>query len=157
MFIFLTSPKPLSSNFWALNCVVNFTGSNLFEPELDLNLWSSPRFRHLPELNHRSSSRFTEILKEPDQTRLRQHYIHYESQPEAGVAGPACHVLLIVQDRLVTTANFFGVWCEYYTVHGQGQARFFVAWPGPHRVKGQARSIGLTWPDPGLTRPCLRA
>ena len=63
------------ANFWALNCVGNFTGSNLFEPELDLNLWSGPRFRHLPEPNHRSSSRFTEILKEPDRTGLRQHYI----------------------------------------------------------------------------------
>ena len=64
----------LSSKLLALNCVGNFTGSNLFEPELDLNLWSGPRFRHLPEPNHRSSSRFTEILKELDRTGLRQHY-----------------------------------------------------------------------------------
>ena len=62
------------ANFWALNCVGNFTGLNLFEPELDLNLWSGPRFRHLPEPNHRSSSRFMEILKEPDRTGLQQHY-----------------------------------------------------------------------------------
>ena len=67
-------PNLFLANFWALNCVGNFTGSNLFEPELDLNLWSGPRFRHLPELNHRSSSRFTEILKELDQTGLQQHY-----------------------------------------------------------------------------------
>ena len=67
-------PNLFLANFWALNCVGNFTGSNLFEPELDLNLWSSPRFRHLPEPNHRSSSRFMEILKEPDRTGLRQHY-----------------------------------------------------------------------------------
>ena len=63
------------ANFWALNCVGNFTGLNLFEPELDLNPWSGPRFRHLPEPNHRSSVRFTEILKEPDRTELQQHYV----------------------------------------------------------------------------------
>ena len=67
-------PNLFLANFWALNCVGNFTGSNLFEPELDLNLWSGPRFRHLPEPNHRSSSRFMEILKELDRTRLWQHY-----------------------------------------------------------------------------------
>ena len=69
-------PNLFLANFWALNCVGNFTGSNLFEPEvpeLDLNLWSGPRFRHLPEPNHRSSSRFTEILKELDRSGLRQH------------------------------------------------------------------------------------
>ena len=66
-------PNLFLANFWALNCVGNFTGLNLFEPELDLNLWSSPRFRHLPEPNHRSSSRFMEVLKEPDRTRLWQH------------------------------------------------------------------------------------
>ena len=70
-------PNLFLTNFWALNCVGNFTGSNLFEPELDLNLWSGPRFRHLPKPNHRSSSRFMEILKEPDQTRLWQHYLHF--------------------------------------------------------------------------------
>ena len=53
-------PNLFLENFWALNCVGNFTGLNLFEPELDLNLWSGPRFM--------------EILKEPDRTRLRQHY-----------------------------------------------------------------------------------
>ena len=68
-------PNLFLANFWALNCVGNFTDSNLFEPELDLNLWSGPRFRHLPELNHRSSSRFMEILKELDQTGLWQHYL----------------------------------------------------------------------------------
>ena len=31
-------PNLFLANFWALNCVGNFTGSNLFEPELDLNL-----------------------------------------------------------------------------------------------------------------------
>ena len=75
-------PNLFLANFWALNCVGNFTGSNLFEPEvpeLDLNLWSGPRFRHLPEPNHRSSSRFTEILKEPDRTGLRQHYRRREN------------------------------------------------------------------------------
>ena len=40
-------PNLFLANFWALNCVGNFTRSTLFEPELDLNLWSSPRFRHL--------------------------------------------------------------------------------------------------------------
>ena len=52
-------PNLFLANFWALNCVGNFTGLNLFEPELVLNLWSSPRFRHLPELNqvHRNPQR----------------------------------------------------------------------------------------------------
>ena len=42
-----------------------------------------------------------------------------------------------------------------YTVHrqGQGQARFFMAWPSLHRVKGQVRWVGPTWPNPGSTRP----
>ena len=31
-------PNLFLANFWALNCVGKFTGSNLFEPELDLNL-----------------------------------------------------------------------------------------------------------------------
>jgi hypothetical protein len=31
--------------------VKKFTGSNLFEPELDLNQWSGLGFGHLPELN----------------------------------------------------------------------------------------------------------
>jgi hypothetical protein len=39
------------TTFWALTCVGKFTGSNLFEPELNLNRWSSPGFGHLPELN----------------------------------------------------------------------------------------------------------
>ena len=30
-------PNLFLANFWALNCVGNFTGLNLFEPELDLN------------------------------------------------------------------------------------------------------------------------
>ena len=68
-------PNLFLANFWALNCVGNFTGLNLFEPELDLNLWSGPKFRNLPQLNHRSSSRFMKILKEPDRTRLWQHYL----------------------------------------------------------------------------------
>ena len=62
-----------------------------------------------PYRQHRLPRRFTDNLPEV----LAPVPIHYESQPEAGVAGPACHVLLIVQDRLVTTANSFGVWCEY--------------------------------------------
>ena len=77
-------PNLFLANIWALNCVGNFTGSNLFEPELDLNLWSSPRFRHLPEPNHRSSSRFTEILKEPDRTRLQQHYFRWDGFSDFG-------------------------------------------------------------------------
>ena len=38
-------PNLFLANFWALNCVGNFTRLNLFEPELDLNLWSGPRFQ----------------------------------------------------------------------------------------------------------------
>ena len=75
VYILKHHPNLFLANFWRQNCVGNFTGLNLFEPELDLNLWSSPRFRHLPEPNHRSSSRFTEILKELDWTGLQQHYL----------------------------------------------------------------------------------
>ena len=70
---FRTSPKPLSSKLLGTKLCGKFYRFKPVEPELDLNLWSSPRFRHLPEPNHRSSSRFMEILKEPDRTRLWQH------------------------------------------------------------------------------------
>ena len=53
--------------------------------------------------------RFTDNLPEA----LAPAPTHYESQPEAGVAGPAHCVLQIVRDRLVTAANSFGVWHEY--------------------------------------------
>ena len=87
-------PNLFLANFWTLNCVGNFTGSNLFKPELDLNLWSSSRFRHLPELNHRSNSRFMEILKEPDWTRLRQHY--YKPAWVMGVGHSGCGYRLLI-------------------------------------------------------------
>ena len=52
---------------WVLTYMGNFEGLNLFEPEPGLNLWSDQRFRHQPELNHRSSLGFSKILWELDQ------------------------------------------------------------------------------------------
>jgi hypothetical protein len=62
-----------------------------------------------PCRQRRLPKRFTDNLPEA----LVPAPTHYESQPEAGVAGPARRVLLIVRDRLVTIANSFGVWREY--------------------------------------------
>ena len=62
-----------------------------------------------PYRQRRLPRRFTDNLPEA----LAPAPVPYESQPEAGVAGPARRVLLIVQDRLVTTANSFGVWRDY--------------------------------------------
>jgi hypothetical protein len=62
-----------------------------------------------PYRQRRLPRRFTDNLPEA----LAPAPTHYESQPEAGVAGPARRVLLIVRDRLVTAANSFGVWRDY--------------------------------------------
>jgi hypothetical protein len=62
-----------------------------------------------PYRQRRLPRRFTDNLPEALAPARTQH----ESQPEAGVAGPVRRVLLIVRDRLVTTANSFGVWREY--------------------------------------------
>ena len=39
-----------------------------------------------------------------------------------------------------------------YTVQGQGQgqARFFVSWPGPHRVRAKPSDLARPWPDLAL-------
>ena len=64
-----------------------------------------------PYRQRRLPRRFTDNLPEA----LAPVPMPYESQPEAGVAepGPVRRVLLIVRDRLVTTANSFGVWRDY--------------------------------------------
>jgi hypothetical protein len=62
-----------------------------------------------PYRQHRLPRRFTDNLPEvlaPPPTR-------YASEPGVPLAGPAHRVLLMVRDKLVMAANFFGVWCEY--------------------------------------------
>lgn len=79
----------------------------LSKPPLSLPLPLTASGR--PYRQRRIPRRFTDNLPEA----LAPAPAHDESQPEAGVAGPARRVLLIVRDRLVTIANSFGVWREY--------------------------------------------
>lgn len=69
-------------------------------PSLPPTLTASGR----PYRQHRLPKRFTDNLP----VALAPVPTSYESQP-----GPARRVLLIVRDRLVTTANSFGVWRDY--------------------------------------------
>ena len=79
----------------------------LSKPPLSLPLPLTASGR--PYRQRRIPRRFADNLPEA----LAPAPTHDESQPEAGVAGPARRVLLIVRDRLVTIANSFGVWREY--------------------------------------------
>jgi hypothetical protein len=68
-----------------------------------------------PYHQHRLPRRFTDNLPEALAPAPTHHELQ-DSQPEAGGAGPAhrvARILLVVRDRLVTTANSFGVWRDY--------------------------------------------
>ena len=109
---------PDLSCFWALNYVGNFIGSNLFEPELDLNRRSSSKFRQLAEPNRRSSSRFSKILWEPDWTELRHHYSWEHSWiGNDGAVITAANPAVIPHDLLSPFLHCFSatreVGCEY--------------------------------------------
>ena len=62
-----------------------------------------------PYCECRLPRRFMDTLPEA----LAPAFIPQESQIEAEAPGPICHVLLIVRDRLITTANSFGIWWDY--------------------------------------------
>ena len=62
-----------------------------------------------PYCEHRLPRRLTDDIPEA----LASAPLPHESQPETGATGSVCHVLLIVWDKLVTTANSFGVWHDY--------------------------------------------
>ena len=82
------------------------------EPELPKSPLSLPpplTASGRPYRQRRLPKRFTDNLPEA----LAPAPTHHETQPEAGVTGPACRVLLVVRDRLVTIANSFGVWRDY--------------------------------------------
>ena len=62
-----------------------------------------------PYRERRLPRRFTDNLPEA----LASVPLPHESQPETGAKESVRRVLLIVRDRLVTTANSFGVWHDY--------------------------------------------
>ena len=74
-------------------------------PPLPPTLTASGRPYH----ERRLPRRFTDNLPEA----LAPAPLPHELQPETGATGSVRRVILIVQDRLVTTANSFGVWRDY--------------------------------------------
>ena len=51
-------PNLFLANFWALNCVGNLTGSNLFEPELDRTGLRQHCMRGAPDVLEFRESKF---------------------------------------------------------------------------------------------------
>jgi hypothetical protein len=73
----------------------------LLPPTLTASRW--------PYYECRLLRRFTDNLPGALAPALLPHKL----QPEAGATRSVHHVLLIVQDKLVTIANLFGVWHDY--------------------------------------------
>ncbi|KAF8161888.1 hypothetical protein BJ912DRAFT_935761 [Pholiota molesta] len=104
---FMMDPWYLTA-IWILTLKLEHRMHNHHIPKAWMLTYANSKWTSAAQLPE--ASRYQDNLPEPTSTLFLQLYACIGPQPEIG---PLRRVMLIVRDRLITTANSFGIWRDY--------------------------------------------